>query len=288
VELRVYDRLFKVETPQGIEDLNEESLKIVKDALIEPSVITQIAQKSEVRFQFEREGYFYADPVDYSEKNPVFNKIVSLKDSWAKKKDKEISSKKPAPKKVQVEGSEEPMSKEEQKLYDRYTKELKLNEAVSNILARDKNLSTFFEEALSVYESAINIANIVANEVSREFKQNGFKSVKFTATDVANLIKMVDEGTISTKIAKEVFEMMSKSGKEPAKIVEEKGLKQISEPSVILPIIDEIIKTNQENVQKYRDGNKKLFGFFVGQVLKATNGKANPKVVNELVAKSLS
>ncbi|HIP54485.1 MAG TPA: glutamine--tRNA ligase/YqeY domain fusion protein, partial [Sulfurimonas autotrophica] len=79
-EVRLYDRLFKNETPEGIEDLNPNSLKIIKNALIEPAVITE---KPDERFQFERQGYFYADPVDYSDEYPVFNRIVTLKDSWA-------------------------------------------------------------------------------------------------------------------------------------------------------------------------------------------------------------
>jgi glutaminyl-tRNA synthetase len=98
---------------------------------------------------------------------------------------------------------------------------------------------------------------------------------------------MVDDATISSKIAKEVFEQMSKSGENPTQIVETKGLVQISDPAKILPIIDEIIAKNPDNVEKFKAGNKKLLGFFVGQVLKTTGGKANPKVVNELVGKRL-
>lgn len=99
---------------------------------------------------------------------------------------------------------------------------------------------------------------------------------------------MIDEEIISSKIAKQVFEQMNKTGENPSKIVEDKGLVQISDPSIILPIIDEVIEKNPDNVKKYKDGNQKLFGFFVGQVLKATGGKANPKVVNELVTKKLN
>lgn len=80
---------------------------------------------------------------------------------------------------------------------------------------------------------------------------------------------------------------MVHSGKSPAQIVEEKGLVQISDPAVISPMIDEVIEKNPDNVEKFKAGNTKLLGFFVGQVLKATGGKANPKVVNELVAQKL-
>ena len=98
---------------------------------------------------------------------------------------------------------------------------------------------------------------------------------------------MVDAMIISNKIAKQVFEEMVKSGEKPSQIVNTIGLLQISDPAKILPIIDEIIKNNPDNVAKFKAGNSKLLGFFVGQVLKATGGKANPQVVNKLVAEKL-
>jgi len=288
VEVRLYDRLFNVEAPEGIEDINPDSLKIIKDALIESAVITE---KPDERFQFEREGYFYADPVDYRDEAPVFNKIVSLKDSWAKKKKTpEKPKQEPKPqerKKAQVDGEVAPMSAEEQARFETYTGTMKLNSTVAEMLARDAKLSTFFEEALQTYNAPLTTANLVANEVSRELKHQDAGTLKFTPEQVAALAKMLDEETISSKIAKEVFEIMSAEGADPVAYVETKGLKQISDPAEILPIIDEVIAKNPENVQKYQEGNKKLFGFFVGQVLKATGGKANPKVVNELVTKQL-
>jgi glutaminyl-tRNA synthetase len=286
-EVRLYDRLYNVEAPEGIDDINPDSLKIISNALIEPAVITE---RPDERFQFEREGYFYADPIDYSDEAPVFNKIVSLKDSWGKKKkapQKAQKEQKSQTKKVQVDGEVAAMSAEEQLLFDKYTAELKLNSEVANTLARDAKLSQFYEEALSVHNSPVNIANIVANEVARELKNKEIGELKFTPQQIAELIKMVDDETISTKIAKQVFEEMAESGEDPVQIVEAKGLRQISDPAEILPIIDEVIAKNPDNVQKYKEGNTKLFGFFVGQVLKATGGKANPKVVNEPVTKQL-
>ena len=284
VEVRLYDRLFSCEAPEGIEDINPDSLKIIKDALIEPAVITD---RPDERFQFERQGYFYADPIDYSDENPVFNKIVALKDSWGKKKKSTKQQHKPKEKKVQVDGEVAPMSETQQALFDRYTKELKINSEVANTLARDESLSAFYKEALSLVDSPINLANIISNEVAREIKERGRDSIKFTPNQIAELVKMVDKETISNKIAKQVFEEMAKDGAEPKQIVEAKGLIQISNPDEILPIIDEVIEKNPDNVAKFRAGNSKLLGFFVGQVLKATGGKANPKVVNELVAKKL-
>ncbi len=284
IEVRLYDRLYNKEAPEGIEDINPNSLKVVKNALIEPAVITQ---KPDVRFQFERHGYFFADPVEYSDDTPIFNRIVPLKDSWAKKKKATKSTPKPQPKKVQIDGEVAPMTKEQEALFAKYTKELKLNSEVANTLARDAQLSSFYEEALTTYSSPVNIANLVTNEVARELKSKSVDELKFKPKDIANLIKMVDDETISTKIAKQVFEEMSKSGQEPQQIVESRGLVQISDPAVLLPIIDEVMAKNPKNVEKFRAGNSKLFGFFVGEVLKATKGKGNPKMVNELIKKRL-
>ena len=288
VEVRLYDRLFKDEAPEGLEDINPDSLKVINNALIEPAVIID---KPDVRFQFERQGYFYADPVDYTNETPVFNKIVGLKDSWAKKKktpsktsDKKVESQ---TKKVQIDGEVTPMNVDEQARFDKYRAELKLNSEVANTLARDEILSRFYEEALSTLNSPVSLANIVTSEVARELKQMQTSELKFTAKQIAGLVKMVDDEIISSKIAKQVFEEMVKSGDDPTQIVEAKGLVQISDPAKILPIIDEIIAKNPDNVAKFQAGNTKLLGFFVGQVLKNTGGKANPKVVNELVAKKL-
>ena len=284
VEVRLYDRLFANEAPEGIEDLNPNSLQIIKNALIEPAVISE---KPDERFQFERQGYFFADPIDYTDEKPVFNKIVGLKDSYSKKKKERKATKKQQEKKVQIDGEVAPMSKAEEALFQKYTQELQLNNEVANTLARDEKLSSFYQEALDVLNSPVNLANIVSNEVAREMKEKQADGLQFSAAQIAQLIVMVDDETISNKIAKQVFEEMAKSGENPKKIVEKKGLIQISDPEKITPIIDEIIAKNPDNVEKFKAGNTKLLGFFVGQVLKATGGKANPQVVNQLISEKL-
>jgi glutaminyl-tRNA synthetase len=188
---------------------------------------------------------------------------------------------------VQIDGEVTPMSAAEELLFENYTKELKINAEVANTLARDAKLSAFYNEALQTLKSPVNLANIIANEVAREIKENPESPLKFTAKQIAQLIAMVDDATISNKIAKQVFEEMAKNGGDPKQIVEAKGLVQVSDPEIIGAIIDEVIAKNPDNVAKFKDGNKKLLGFFVGQTLKATGGKANPKVVNELVAQKL-
>ena len=119
-----------------------------------------------------------------------------------------------------MDGDVVAMSEIEEVLFKKYTNELKLNSEVANTLARDAQLSSFYEEALSVLNSPVNLANIVTNEVARELKQIEVSELKFTAKQIAELVKMIDDKTISNKIAKQVFEEMVKSGNNPTKIVE--------------------------------------------------------------------
>ena len=105
---------------------------------------------------------------------------------------------------------------------------------------------------------------------------------------IKELVLLIEDGTISGKIAKCVFEEMFESGDSPEKIVKEKGLIQVSDTSTLEPIIDEIIAANPDSVAEYKSGKDKLFGFFVGQVMKKTAGKASPQMVNDLLKEKLS
>ncbi len=288
IEVRLYDRLYASEVPQSMDDLNPDSLRVISGALIEPAVI---AEKPDVRFQFEREGYFYRDPIDSMDTKPIFNRIVTLKDSWSKKRQTPTQPSKPQPKKEQVDGEVTPMNREEEARFNHYTDSLGLGSEVANTLARDSKLASFFETALgevvAATERAKITANIVANDVARHIKLSEGAPLLLTPTHVAQLARMVEEATISSKIAKEIFEVMAAQGRDPEQIVAEKGLRQISDPAEIIPIIDAVIAAHPDNLAKYHGGNTRLLGFFVGQVLKATGGKANPKVVNQLVQERL-
>ena len=101
------------------------------------------------------------------------------------------------------------------------------------------------------------------------------------------LINRIDDQTISCKIGKSIFEEMCINGSSPDQIIESKGLKQITDDDSIEKVVDEVIRNNSEQVQSYKSGNEKLFGFFVGQVMKKTQGKANPQTVNKILKEKL-
>lgn len=285
IEVRLYDRLYSVEAPDSPDDLNPDSLETLSDCYIEPAVYDE---KPDVRYQFERQGYFYVDPVDSTGKKLVFNRIVGLKDSWAKSKKQPEEKVQPKPQKKNEQIHEEVIlaPEVEAKVKD-YQSKYDLNNEVATILAKDEKLSSCFEETLTVYDSAVSLANFVANELSRELKEKSLEELKFGIEEIAELVQLTDDGTISSKIAKDVFSDMLESGKAPKVIVEEKGLMQISDPKQLEPIIEKIIANNPKNVELYKSGKTNLLGFFVGQAMKETKGKANPKVLNDLAGKLL-
>ena len=127
-------------------------------------------------------------------------------------------------------------------------------------------------------------------DVSKHLNYEGktLADMLIKANQLADLIKLIGKGTISSKIAKTVFEEMWKTGDDPAKIVEEKGLVQITDTKEIEAIVERVIADNPKPVEDYKNGNKKSIGFLVGQVMRQSKGKANPGMVNELLAKMLS
>lgn len=158
----------------------------------------------------------------------------------------------------------------------------------SSVLIAEKHRADYFETVANDNDAKL-AANWVINELLGALNKEGkgLKDSPISAKQLGGLIALISDNTISGKIAKEVFAEMYASGKDAAAIVEEKGLKQVTDTSEIEAIIDKVIAANPDNVEKYKAGKDKLFGFFVGQVMKETQGKANPQMVNELLKKKL-
>ncbi|GAB6188912.1 Asp-tRNA(Asn)/Glu-tRNA(Gln) amidotransferase subunit GatB [Marinitoga arctica] len=171
----------------------------------------------------------------------------------------------------------------------RFIKEYKIKEYDAEILAGDKELASYFEEAVKNVKNPQFVSNLIITDLMREMNKNNveLKDVKIKSEHYTELEDLITSGKISTKIAKDVFIEMFKNGKMPSEIVKEKGLEQIDDDSVIEEIAKKIIENNQKQYQQYKNGKTKLFGFFVGQVMKETKGKANPQKANEIVKKLL-
>ncbi|MCI0454423.1 MAG: Asp-tRNA(Asn)/Glu-tRNA(Gln) amidotransferase subunit GatB [Candidatus Dadabacteria bacterium] len=171
---------------------------------------------------------------------------------------------------------------------ERFIKEYELPAYDAEILTASKEVAEYFEECLKHYDQPKKVSNWIMTEVLRELKEEeGIKTFTVTPERLTELIKLIDDGTISGKIAKDVFSEMVSSKKRAGEIVAEKGIKQISDQGEIEAIISQVIEKNQDEASRYRAGQEKLIGFFVGEVMKATQGKANPKIVNEVLRKRL-
>ena len=173
----------------------------------------------------------------------------------------------------------------------RYQSEYELSAYDAGVLVADFAVAEYFEQALASNPEvdAKSVANWVINEVLREV--NGdvtLETIKVRPEGLAAMVKLIDDDVISGKIAKKVFKEMLESGQDPDTIIEEKGLKQITDPDAIAKLVDEVIAANPEQAEEYRGGKQSLIGFFVGQVMRASRGKANPQMVNQVLREKLS
>jgi len=178
------------------------------------------------------------------------------------------------------------LSEEKEK---RFIKEYKLSDYDANVLSVDPNLSNFFEEVVVRSRNPKLAANWIMGELSAFLNKENLSilETKVDSINLGNLLSRIEDSTISGKIAKEIFEEMWNSKKSPDEIIEEKGLKQVTDSSEIKKVINQVLEQNQSQLEQYKSGKEKLFGFFVGQVMKASRGKANPEQVNKLLEERL-
>ncbi|HXF93317.1 MAG TPA: Asp-tRNA(Asn)/Glu-tRNA(Gln) amidotransferase subunit GatB [Nitrospiraceae bacterium] len=172
----------------------------------------------------------------------------------------------------------------------RFVTEYGLPEYDAGVLTASKALADYFEACVGLYDRPKTVSNWVMGELLRELNNAG---ADVTASPVGperlvSLLRLVDDGTISLKVARDIFPELYASGKEPEQIVKEKGLTQVSDEGALLAMIDAILEQHPAQVAQYRSGKEQVLGFFVGQVMKASGGKANPGKVNELLKRKLA
>ncbi|MFN3479993.1 MAG: Asp-tRNA(Asn)/Glu-tRNA(Gln) amidotransferase subunit GatB [Thermodesulfovibrionales bacterium] len=171
----------------------------------------------------------------------------------------------------------------------RFISEYGLPEYDADFLVSEKAMAGWFEEAVRIGGQPKVVSNWIQGDLMRLLNEDN-KSIEecpISPEQLVGMLRLIENGTISGKIAKTVFEEMYKTARSAEEIVKEKGLVQISDSSVIEKAIDEVISKHPSEVERYRAGEEKLLGFFVGQVMKSTRGKANPQIVNDLLRKRL-
>ena len=160
----------------------------------------------------------------------------------------------------------------------------------AEVLVADKQVAEYFEEVVAAKADPKLVCNWISGELMRIMNENkvDIRNVGIPAESLASLIQFLQEGSISGKIAKAVFEEMVQSGKDPATIIEVRGLKQVSDEGALRGLLERLLNYNPKQVEQYRAGKTQIKGFFVGQVMKETKGQANPQIVNQLLEELLN
>ena len=170
----------------------------------------------------------------------------------------------------------------------RYIKDFELPEYDANIITASKKLADLFDEAVKTSKNPKSISNWIMGDLTRMMSENSVEDVPFTGTDLAKLVGLIDNGKISSAIAKKVFEDMFATGKDPEKIVEEKGMLQISDEGAIKEIVIKVLENNPQSIADFKAGKDKALGFLVGQAMKESRGKANPQMLNKMFLDELN
>ncbi|MGB9802223.1 Asp-tRNA(Asn)/Glu-tRNA(Gln) amidotransferase subunit GatB [Desulfofundulus sp.] len=172
---------------------------------------------------------------------------------------------------------------------NRYIKRYDLPAYDATVLTTTKEMADYFEECVALYPNAKAVSNWMMGDLSRLLNAHNMDITrcKVSPRQLTDMLKLMDKGTISGKIAKTVFEEMFATGKDPEQIVQEKGLVQITDEGAIAAVVEEVLANNARVVEDYLKGKERAFGFLVGQVMKATRGKANPELVNRLLRERL-
>ncbi|HEX6751055.1 MAG TPA: glutamine--tRNA ligase/YqeY domain fusion protein [Longimicrobium sp.] len=302
-EVRLYDRLFTVPDPDAQEGdfkdyLNPASLVVVSDALIEPSVL---GDPPGSRYQFERVGYFCSDILESTADALVFNRTVTLRDTWAKaapsaaaprqerKKEPRPPAGDAAPAKPRSRAPAEdtPRSPELEERRKRFAAEMSLPPEELDGVTRELTVAMMFEDAVAAGASPKAAANWMIHELPREIGSRTVDNLPFGGRELGELAVMAEDGTLSSTAARQVLAEMVNAGGHPRDIVERLGLRQVSDEAALAPVVDEVIAANGAKADEYRGGKTGLLGFFVGQVMRRTGGTANPEQVTRLIRERL-
>ena len=298
-ELRLYDRLLTVADADAAAEaagrdwkdyLNPESLVVLPDARIEPYVAQPGAGE---RFQFERVGYFYADPVDSRPDALVFNRTVTLKDSYVLKAEpgqvKTVSGDAnlaKSPRRKSEPAAPPPRSaeleRERQQLAARG-----VDEALAEVVTREPGTAWLLRESVQLGAAEAAAASFIVNELPRVRGDRAADALPFGPRELAALLQLVHGGTITTAAAREVLAELAADGGEPAAIVERRGLRQLSDDAALGALVDQVIADYPDKAAQYRGGKTGLLGFFVGQAMQRSGGRANPERLKALLGARL-
>ncbi len=304
---RLVDRLFTIEQPLADPEvdfktwLNPNSL-VELEAVVEPAVA---ALKAGERVQFERVGWFYLDPDDWKAGAPVFNRTIGLRDSWAKQTGKAPVKGRPDrgrasnPKKDSKDLAKSNASRPDARAEARaaspelaarllsYESALGLSAQEADVLTGDGALNALFEDALSAGAPAPALAKWTVNVLLGEVGDGDLSDLPFDGAALAGLVNLVESDAITVSAGKKVVAEMVRSGEESKAVVARLGLAAMKDDDALAAVVDGALAEVPDEVARYRAGEKKLFGFLMGRVMRAAAGKADAGAVRALLGQRL-
>jgi glutaminyl-tRNA synthetase len=293
-EVRLYDRLFKVPRPEEGGDflpaLDKGSLEVVTTALVEPAAASAPA---ETRFQFERLGYFWRDPA--TPDRLVFNRISTLREAEPVAvaatplvdKEKSAKAKTRPVKRSPAEYRQEARARDPELAarFDRYQADLRLSHEEADLLTADRPLAELFDATHAVAGNAKATAKLLIHALPRALDGRELVSAKAGGAELGALVRLLEAGTISDATAKEILAELVVNGGDPQALAASRGQKLAGE--ALDRIVADVLTAHADKAAEYRAGKKGLLGFLVGQVVKASGGKADPKDVQKTLADRL-
>jgi glutaminyl-tRNA synthetase len=297
-EVRLYDRLFRVSRPEEGDAelaslLSPDSLHVLREAMVEPSLA---AAKPGSHWQLERVGYFVVDTEDSGPRSLVLNRTVTLRDSW------QGTAEDSTPRDEVHERSAKAVTRPPKKSRVEYRAEARLRDSVLGerfatwpgaygISADDAELLTGDRAAGDLFLAAVTdgggpppaVARWIVNELPPAIGDRDPAGTSLTGAGLGALVAAVESREITTQAAREVLAEMVERGSDPRQVIADRGLAQVNDEGAIAAIVDRVLAENTEKVDQYRAGRTALSGFFVGQVIKGSQGTANPQVVQKLV-----
>jgi glutaminyl-tRNA synthetase len=291
---------------------------------VEPSIAGDPAG---TRYQFERLGYFITDREESTSESLVFNRIVTLRDTWGRRRNEkqaegasgrggdrleekaeregagsgigtsgEPSGDSRAMSSNSVPGKDTGREARDQARqvdtelaasFTRFRAELGLGEEQADILTGSRDLADFFARAESFHGNAEDLANWTVNELLREVKDTPLSELPMGPEELAELVRLLSEGTISQPVAKEIFAEMVETGVDPRAVVRERGLERLSDRDALGALVEDLLVAFPKKVEDYQGGKSGLLGFFTGQIMRKTEGRADPQVVQEILKERL-
>jgi glutaminyl-tRNA synthetase len=297
IQVRNYDRLFTVEQPDAegdfVQYLNPGSLTIAKGARGEPA-LAEVQSGS--RLQFLRQGYFFADPIDSAPGVPVFNRIIGLKDTWTKVPDKKEERR---PEKTRETPAATPKKRSEARdafranspelaeRFVRYQTELGVSRDDADVLTGDLELARFFDGAIARHRQASSVAKWLLNDLMGLMKHKPMNQLHLSAADFGDFVALVDAGRLAPGAAKTVLARLVENGGTPEAVIRELGLDRVEGAEALDAAVRKVLAEHGTEVERYRAGEKKLLGVFIGAVMKETHGAVDAAAVRSALARSL-